>query len=76
MLEMSAFKLFMIAPQLIILNYPVMLLTSFKMLSYCFFPFEVYNSNKSCQICKVKLDMLFASFITLIKNDFHETFLA
>ena len=46
------------------------------MLSYCFFPFEVYNSNISCQICKVKLDMLFASFITLIKNDFHETFLA
>ena len=75
MLEMSAFKLFMVAPQLIILNYPVMLLTSFTMLSYCFFPFEVYT-NKSCQICKVKLDMLFASFITLIKNDFHLTFLA
>ena len=76
MLEMSAFKLFMVAPQLIILNYPVMLLTSFTILSYCLFPFEVYNSNKSCQICKVKLDMLFASFMTLIKNDFHETFLA
>ena len=75
MLEMSAFKLFMVATQLIILSYPVMLLTSFTILSYAF-SFEVYNSNKSCQICKVKLDMLFASFMTLIKNNFHQIFLA
>ena len=35
--EMSAFKLFMVATQLIILSYPVMLLTSFTILSYAFF---------------------------------------
>ena len=33
---MSASKLSMVATQLIILNYPVMLITSFTMLSYAF----------------------------------------
>ena len=53
MLEMSAFKLFMVAPQLIILNYPVMFLTSFTMLSYCFFPLKYIILTKVVKYVKL-----------------------
>ena len=52
MLEMSVFKLFMVATQLIILSYPVMLLTSFTILSYCFFPLKYIILTKVVKYVK------------------------